>query len=379
MIKNSMKKLSGIVMLLFLVFGSVATAPLSVNAAAPNGDFDANAVMWGGVKDLNELKAGYRYNQNHNVQAIYKPFGINSEADLNGMVAGRVTKSGEVWVGNKKVATNAISAGRQNMPGSLKIPGVDAYARATSVSFGSDSLDALVKMKDDKFQFAVIKACGNPVNAKPVTPPKKPAPKPQPKPVPKPRPQPQPQPQPQPTPEQPQFEVEKDVRVKGQTAWQLDETTAKPGETVEFRITVKNTGDVDLQNVMLRDTLPAGVSFTNTVDSHLFNEGINLGAIAKGASSETIFEVTAGQTLACETGLINEARAKPDNATEKKNEARLKICQPQVAAAQTTRAEGGPTELIRAGAGGALGLFSVSSVLGVALYKLKDFYAAILR
>lgn len=446
-------------------------------------DCDSNAIIRCGVKDLTELKSDYRANQGGNVKTIYAEFGIPNETALNGMVKGKVTKTGEVWVGSKKVATDAMTAGRENMPGSTPILNGQAFMRPPSVSFRSDSLEALVKMNGDTFQFAVIMSCGNPVKAKPVTP----APKPQPKPTPvatcnrllvdklpdrrvtasveftvpagvefkdvtfdwgddthtttdNPFGVPhqfkedkeftirasvnamvngQPKSftgpgcvrtvkfEAQQPPQQPKvakFEIAKDVRVKGQTEFQPEIVEAKAGDQVEFRITVRNTGETELTNVMLKDVLPVNsVTFTDTTVtgsmgvtgtiSQLTSGGINLGTIAAGDSKEVQFTVTIGQNVdACETSLRNVANAKPDNLSAEENDARIKVCKPEQPVTPTTpeqpqapqvlgkQTSETPQALVETGPGAVVGAaFTFTSALGVAAYKLKEFYVFLLR
>lgn len=392
MIKAVLQRLTGVFIVCSLLASVLGTVVYTTGASAdyPGGDCDTNAVIRCGFNSEGELIDDYRANQGGNVHAIFDYFSIKSEADLRGMVKGRVTKTGEIWVGNTKVATGAVTVGRKNMPGSTPILGGQAFMRSPGVSFRSDSLEALVKMNGSTFHHAVIMSCGNPVNAFPVPPPpapKPPAPKPTPKPVPKPA------PKPTPTPEKkPKFEITKDVRVKGQTQWEPEENSAKPGETIEYRITFKNTGETDLANVVLKDVLPTNsVSFTDaplqgstgidkTISDLVDADGINIGTVAKGGVKELRFEVTIGTSVdACQVPLKNVIKAKADTVTEKENDARTKVCKPEtppaVAAAKTPEA---PGKLVETGAAGAVGIFSATSFLGVALYRLKDFYARLL-
>ncbi|HET7630106.1 MAG TPA: hypothetical protein VFK03_01915, partial [Candidatus Saccharimonadales bacterium] len=201
--------------------------------AAETGDCDANAVIRCGAFTLDALKQKYQENQDGNVQALYQVFGMPTATSLDGMVEGSVTTENKVLVGDKVVATNAITAGRQNMAGSTPILNGQFYERPPSVSFNSSPLRAFVKMDQNQFKYAVIMSCGNPVKATPAEQPKQPA-----------------------------FEVTKDVRTQGQTAWQQQVKT-KPGDTVEFRILVHNTGQTDFTKVMLRDQLPQGLEFVD--------------------------------------------------------------------------------------------------------------------
>jgi hypothetical protein len=162
-------------------------------------DCDDNAMIRCGALTTEELAMKY---QSSGVGPIYARFGITGKevSDMNTTaVAGTVTKAGQVMVDGKVVATGAVTAGRQNMPGSTQDSsgGITFYQRPPSVSFASNSLPAFVVMENGKFSFAIIASCGNPVKATPVV---QPAPTPTPAPAPSPIPTPAPQPQPQPQP-----------------------------------------------------------------------------------------------------------------------------------------------------------------------------------
>jgi hypothetical protein len=146
-------------------------------------DCDTNAVIHCGALTAGDVVKDYQADAY--VQKVYQGFGISAAAITNlpaNAVAGMVTKSGNVIVNGKTVATGAITAGRTNLPGSTAVTtqGITYYKRPTSVSFQQDSLDAYVVMNSaGQFQFAILASCGNPVAATPVIPPKpKPAPPP---------------------------------------------------------------------------------------------------------------------------------------------------------------------------------------------------------
>ncbi|MBI3983920.1 PKD domain-containing protein [Candidatus Microgenomates bacterium] len=104
------------------------------------------------------------------IQNDFEMLSINlSEFMSTQTVSGVVTKSGNVLVDGKVVATNAYSFGHNYKPGSVKVG--DMWKRPTTVSFQSSQLEAYVYMKDGVFQWAVLKSCGNPVTAQPVKPP----------------------------------------------------------------------------------------------------------------------------------------------------------------------------------------------------------------
>jgi len=390
MLKTVLQKVAGGLLICVLAVSSLVAVMPSQKALAAAQDCGPNAVLKCGVVSLSDLKAKYRQNQGGNVNKIYAHYSIPNEAAMDGMVKGRVTKSGDVFVNNVKVAQHANSAGRTNLPGSTKIPGVDAYMRVTGISFQSESLDAYVQMRGGMFRFAVLTVCGNPVQGYPIV---------KPKPTPTPTPTPTPEPEPEPEPENPGLEITKDVRLLNGTASWQQEVTAEPDGRLQYRITVENTGDADLENLRIQDSLPEGMSFTDAtlegseevqqfMISDLVGEGIELDALEEGGKIEIFFTVTvASDAEACEEPMQNIAFAEADDVPEEDDDALVKVCQPetpivpetpktpQVKAAQTAK----PSILPVTGAAGIAGIFSVTSLLGVAAYKLKEFYSIFLR
>jgi hypothetical protein len=134
-------------------------------------DCDNNAVVSCGALSVTELQR--KFNNDSDTRAILKSFGISS-SDIQSMdssaTSGTVTRSGRVMVNGKTVATNAITAGRQNMSGSQRVHSGNTtfFRRPPSVSFAQSSLPAFVVMNNGRFQFAIIASCGNPVTATPV-------------------------------------------------------------------------------------------------------------------------------------------------------------------------------------------------------------------
>ncbi len=359
-----------------LLTATVATVMLALGVAiafhpaltqAQDGrDCDSNAVIMCGALSISELKQKFQANSG-NLQVIYSQFGINSVNDFNGMVMGRVTTNNQVFVGNTLVATNAITAGRQNMPGSTPIAG-GAFMRPPSVSFANKpgSLDALVKMSGGTFQFAVITSCGNPVKAHPVKPP------------------------PPPKPKVPNFEINKEVKLSSQTEFVKD-VTAKNNEIVDFRVTIKNTGETELQNVIFHDVLPAGLT---AVPNTFSIDGITtkgdftvmgtiratIGRIALNGQTIITFSTKVdSNVVACgETRLVNEAFALPPNLPEKSSQASVQVCReviktvtvikqaPPVVKEVVTPA---PTVLPNTGAGDVFTLFGLISISGALWFK----------
>ena len=173
-----MMALTKYILALLAVF-ILSSAPVSALEIGGQSDCDSNAIFSCGVHSTLELKKAYR--DSDYIQKVYAAFGI-SAADIHDTgttaVSGTVNKHGSVFIDGQstRVAGDAITAGRQDMPGStpVKTGGITFYKRPPRVSFQSDSLPAYVVMKNGQFQFAIIASCANPVIATPVL---KPAPK----------------------------------------------------------------------------------------------------------------------------------------------------------------------------------------------------------
>lgn len=129
----------------------------------------------------------------------------------------------------------------------------------------------------------------------------------------------------------PNFTLEKKVRLEGQTSsdWK-DEVTAKPGQTVEYKIEFLNKGKTTLENVAVRDTLPKHVSlvsgstmiyngnFPNGVnagsDSVTSAGGIDVGSYSTGSNGIVFFKAKIAGTdkLDCGTNkLVNTGYMRP--------------------------------------------------------------------
>jgi len=185
----------GLLFVSFLRAQNVAQA-LSVTVTR---NCDDNSVIYCGALTTTELQQRYG---NSGVATIYSYFGITAKdiQDINSIaVVGTVTKSGDVIVNGKTVATNVTTAGRQNDNPSVRhdIDGVIFFTRPPSVSFLSESIPAYVAFNSNgQFIFAILGSCGNPVIGTPV-------PQATPKPTPTPTPTPKPTPTPTPTPTTP--------------------------------------------------------------------------------------------------------------------------------------------------------------------------------
>lgn len=342
---------------------------------AEAGDCSDNAVIRCGAYSIREVKQKYQADQG-NTRAVYNYFGIDSVSDMDGMVEGRITKDAKVMVDGKVVATDAMTAGRQDKPASSQpILGGKFYKHAAGANMaaGVDSLQAFVKLDNNgRFMYAVMKSCGNPVSAKPKEQPK------------------------------PQYRMQKDVRVKGQTAWS-DTVRVEPGAEIEYRVLITNTSRTDLGKTTLFDSLPAGITAAGgfTANGQAYGSdpakvAVDITAFLKRREKlEIIFPARVDAAAdACQTGLVNTARIESAGLPERSDTATVYVCQPTPAAAPApvpaaptpppapvvqaaapapvpqpvALPNTGPAELITA----FLGAFA----LGTLLYRLKTFYAS---
>ncbi len=218
-----MKKriLSMVFGVILTLFSAMSLSFVPVSATIPRDD-DSNAIMRNGAETKNELLNKTK----GDIVGIYNHYGIKT-ADYGSLVEGVVYKDGRITAGGKLVATGAISTGRLPI-GSNSTPvtagGVKIYERPTSTSFRSASIPAFVKITNGRFQYAIIKSCGNPTKGTPT-------------PV-------------TPTPT-PKISISKTV----------SKSVVDVNEQFTYTIRVRNTGPVDIQNATVYDKAPAGVEF----------------------------------------------------------------------------------------------------------------------
>ncbi len=114
----------------------------------------------------------------------------------------------------------------------------------------------------------------------------------------------------------PTFTVQKQVRVAGTTEY-TENVTAKAGDTLEYRIEYKNTGATSQNNVTVKDTLPAHVSYIpgsttlknaanpngKSVSDNIVGAGLNIGDYTAGSNAYVKFNAKVGaiDTLECGT------------------------------------------------------------------------------
>ncbi|MBQ8156907.1 DUF11 domain-containing protein [Candidatus Saccharibacteria bacterium] len=101
------------------------------------------------------------------------------------------------------------------------------------------------------------------------------------------------------------FELDKKVQLKGGSSWS-ETVKATAGSEIRYRIAFKNTGNTTLENVVLRDTLPAGVSYQagttmlgdkKLADGIISANGINIGSVEAGKTVYVYFYATVDKNL----------------------------------------------------------------------------------
>lgn len=134
--------------------------------------------------------------------------------------------------------------------------------------------------------------------------------------------------------EQPNFEVVKQVRKSGTTAW-AKSIKAKPGDKLDYQIEYKNTGTVTQDNVVLVDKLPTGLSFVagstklknvayttpKTMQDGIAKDGLNIGSYTAGSNAFVLYSVTVDNrndlvcTLKNRISAVTKNGTKTDSAT----------------------------------------------------------------
>lgn len=106
--------------------------------------------------------------------------------------------------------------------------------------------------------------------------------------------------------ENPNFTTSKLVSKKGENKW-VENYQAQPGETVDYLLNYKNTGDTYQENVHIKDTLPAGMTYvagSSTLgnaanpsgiktNDGVTTTGLNVGTYQPGANAWIIFSAKA--------------------------------------------------------------------------------------
>lgn len=105
----------------------------------------------------------------------------------------------------------------------------------------------------------------------------------------------------------------------------------KAGDTLNYKITIENKGDVELTNATIRDSLPTGLNYvtgsvklmannsgkTDSLSDNLFANGYNLGTIGTGNKIEITYQAKVSGDYDCTgTNLTNTAKLTYDSTNE---------------------------------------------------------------
>ena len=134
---------------------------------------------------------------------------------------------------------------------------------------------------------------------------------------------------------QPNFEIQKQVSPAGQNKY-AETITALPSEEVEYKIQYKNTGSIQQDNVVIKDKLPAGVSYVNgstqmsnsktngqwspVASDNVTTSGINIGSYAPNGNAYVKFKAKVVDNSKLEkcgvNTLVNTATAETDDGSK---------------------------------------------------------------
>lgn len=146
--------------------------------------------------------------------------------------------------------------------------------------------------------------------------------------------------------DQPNFLVEKQVRVAGSNSWSKS-VNAKIGDTVEYQLQYKNTGTTAQNNVVLKDSMPESLVYNNG-SSYLKNTtypagknvsdnivtagGINIGNYSSGSNAymKLSAKVTDKGLVCGSNTLTNKVTAQTNNGSKSDtaNVVVTKVCPP---------------------------------------------------
>jgi uncharacterized repeat protein (TIGR01451 family) len=110
----------------------------------------------------------------------------------------------------------------------------------------------------------------------------------------------------------PVVSITKQVKIEGSSTWSTN-ITAKPGDTLAYLITFKNEGNVTLNNLIVRDNLPAGLTYVNgstKITNTLYPNGV------KGTDDVTKGGIIIGNYLPGANGYVRFNATVPATITE---------------------------------------------------------------
>lgn len=141
------------------------------------------------------------------------------------------------------------------------------------------------------------------------------------------------------------FSLTKQVRKEGDTGSYKKSIDVNPGDTVNYMMTVKNTGNANLTNVNLQDQLPNGVTMVPgtaaILDSNnpnsaslqdgdkITSSGVNIGAFAPGSNAYVVFDAKVADNdnlpVCGPNTLTNTAIATPEGQSSKQDTADVTV------------------------------------------------------
>lgn len=153
----------------------------------------------------------------------------------------------------------------------------------------------------------------------------------------------------------PSISIVKQVKIEGSSATWADSISATPGDTLAYLITVRNTGNTTLNNLIVRDSLPPRLQFVSgsavlyngnhpypngvRISDSLISGGVNTGNYTPGADVKVRFLARIpSDASACSLDFRNIAAARADNLGEYWNEANVRsACRPLSGAITITK------------------------------------------
>ena len=122
----------------------------------------------------------------------------------------------------------------------------------------------------------------------------------------------------------------------------VDDSRVTVGDAVTYTIRVKNTGDADAENVVITDTLPAGVTYVSITGSGDYDADTRtvtweIGTLAEDNEASVTVTVTADTTGT----LTNVAAAVAEGVDEVKDEAGITVTSGGTTPVDPTPGEGG--------------------------------------
>ena len=132
--------------------------------------------------------------------------------------------------------------------------------------------------------------------------------------------------------DQPNFTFKKEVSVAGEHKW-VKSLKAKMGDTIDYKLTYKNTGTTRQNDITIMDQLPKGMSYVKgstkvanlnapnglKVGDNLTTEGINAGSYGPNTTATVTFsaKIDDKDALACgEVTLLNKAVVSTKNGSK---------------------------------------------------------------